>query len=245
MSILSGTEARAGATALVAVAAVAFGFVAAAQLRAQLIPSSDRVDRNLALVQSVQQLEQENAADRARITGLRAQVDELEAEAAKSSASGRQLRDEVQGLRAHAGLTAMRGPGVIVQVGNGRAAPGASGRADYLATFQDVQDVVNLLFASGAEGVAVNGRRITPDSSFQGSAGTALIDQGPPVPAPFRIAAVGDRGQMEETLSDPSSLGDLRFRQRQYGVALSFGGAPDVTLPAYDSSLQVNYAQPG
>jgi uncharacterized protein YlxW (UPF0749 family) len=37
--------------------------------------------------------------------------------------------------------------------------------------FQDVQDVVNLLFSQGAEGVSANGRRITPVTAYSGSTG--------------------------------------------------------------------------
>jgi uncharacterized protein YlxW (UPF0749 family) len=63
--------------------------------------------------------------------------------------------------------------------------------------------------------------------------------------APFHVSAVGDRGQMEELLNDPSTLGDVRYRERQYGIQLSWSGSPSVTLPATDSSLEVTYALAG
>jgi uncharacterized protein YlxW (UPF0749 family) len=237
---------RGAVTGLIAIVALVFGFVAAAQLRTQLITPSNRVERNQALVRSVQELELVNANDRQRITQLRGQISGQEAKAAERDAATRQLRDEVATLRAHAGETALRGPGVTVDLGSGRPSGNSSDQSQtYLADFQDVQDVVNLLFAAGAEGVAVSGRRVTPLSGFHGQAGTAVIDQGPPLLAPFRVAAVGNRSQMEATLNDTSALGDLRYRQRQYGVQFSWNGSPSVALPANDSGLEVSYAQPG
>jgi hypothetical protein len=50
---------------------------------------------------------------------------------------------------------------------------------------------------------------------------------------------------MEEMLNDTSSLGDLRYRQRQYGIQFSWSGSPGISLPASDSGLEVSYAQPG
>jgi len=134
---------------------------------------------------------------------------------------------------------------VTVDVGNGRSSRNTGGDSkNYLADSQDVQDVVNLLFGAGAEGVAVSGRRVAPLSGFHGQAGTVVIDQGPPLLAPFHVAAVGNRSQMEEMLNDTSTLGDLRYRQRQYGIQFGWNGSPGLSLPAYDSSLQMTYAQP-
>src|SRR5262249_8076980 len=189
-----------------------------------------------------QGLERTNAVERVRIAALRGQIAGLEADAARRSDQTRELEQEVANLRAHAGITLLKGPGVSVEIGNGP--PSSDGRISYLATYQDVQDVVNLLFTGGAEGVAVNGRRITPLSAYRGSAGAVEIDDGPPLTAPFRMAAVGNRGQMEQLLGDPSSLGDLRHRQREFGVKFSYGGSPELKLPAFDGSLEVPDAEP-
>ncbi|MBJ7604185.1 MAG: DUF881 domain-containing protein [Candidatus Dormibacteraeota bacterium] len=236
---------RRGSILLIALTALAFGFFAAGQLRAGLINPSNRLERNEALVRSVQDLEKENAADRQNLTALRQEIADIEkGEAQRSTAAG-QLQREVDDLRAHAGLKPLRGPGVTVQIGNGPPRPSSGGSVDYLVTFQDVQDVAFLLFAGGAEGVAVNGRRLSPLSFYQGQAGTVVIDQGPPVLAPFKIQAVGDRNQMERLLGESSSLGDLRLRRDRYGLSLGWSAEGEISLPAYDSSLQVRYAHPG
>jgi len=231
-------------TLVVAVAALAFGFLLAAQLRLELITPSNRVARNEALVRSVQELERVNSSYRSRISGLRSDIDALEAQASSRSDSTRALNAQVQDLRAHAGLTPLRGPGVTVDLVNGRPPPDGQTGASYLVSFEDIQDVANTLFAAGAEGIAVNGRRLTPLTAFRGSGGAVLIDQGPPLLGPYRITAVGNRSQMEQSLSDTGLLGDLRSRVQRFGIQLSWAGAPDLKLPAYDSSLEVGSASP-
>src|SRR5713101_7449908 len=195
----------------VAAVALATGFLVAGQVRAQLLTPSNQVARYQALVRSVQDLEKTNESSRAEIATLRAEIDALERAAAQQSDTTRALQNQVADLRAHAGLTAVHGPG----------------------------DVVDLLFAHCAEGVSVSGRRITPLSAFSGSAGQVVIDQGPPLAAPIKVLAVGDRNRMVAALDDPSSLPDLRDREVRFQILLTVAGMPDVKLPAYDSSLQI------
>ena len=229
---------------LLALVALATGFVLAGQVKTQLLTPSNQVARYQALVRSVQDLEATNANDRRQIAALRSQIDALESEAATKSAATQALQQQVQDLRAHAGLVAMRGPGVDVELRNGVAGPNAGGQTGYLINFQDVQDVVNLLFARGAEAIAVSGRRITPLSSFSGSQGQVVIDQGPPLSSPVTISAIGDRNAMVEALADQSALPDVRARQVQFQIQLVFRGSPDISVPAYDSSLQIPHVSP-
>ena len=229
---------------LLALVALATGFVLAGQIKTQLLTPSNQVARYQALVRSVQDLEATNADDRRQIAALRSQIDALESAAATKSAATQALRQQVQDLRAHAGLVAMHGPGVDVELRNGVAGPNADGQTGYLINFQDVQDVVNLLFARGAEAIAVSGRRITPLSSFSGSQGQVVIDQGPPLSSPVTISAIGDRNAMVEALADESALPDVRARQVQFQIQLVFRGSPDISVPAYDSSLQIPHVSP-
>lgn len=230
--------------ALVALVALGVGFVLADQVRTQLLTPSNQVARYQALVRSVQDLESTNADNRRQIADLRSQIESLEANAAANSATTQALRNQVADLRAHAGLAAVHGPGVEVVLRNGVAGPQAGGQAGFLVNFQDVQDVVNLLFAQGAEAIAVNGRRITPLTAFSGSEGQIVIDQGPPIASPVKIDAVGDRNRMAGALDDDSALPDIRARQVQFQLHLTFVGLPDISLPAYDSSLQVSHVSP-
>jgi len=235
---------RLASLALVALVALVTGFVLADQIRTQLLTPSNQVARYQALLRNVQELESTNAGYRRQIAQLRSEIDTLESQAAARSASTQTLKNQVADLRAHAGLVAMHGPGLQVTLRNGIPGPSAGGATGYLVNFQDVQDVVNLLFARGAEGLAVNGRRLTPLTAFSGSEGQIVIDQGPPLSSPITISAVGDRNRMSDALGDSSLLSDIRAREVQFQLRLTVIGNPDVLLPAYDSSLQIPHVSP-
>ena len=235
---------RLAGIALVALVALAVGFFLAGQVRAQLLTPSNQVARYQALVRSVQELEAANADERRQVADLRSQVDALESEAAARSATTQGLKNQVSDLRMHAGLVAVHGPGVEVVLRNGIPGPNSGSGSGYLVNFEDVQDVVNLLFAQGAEAVAVNGRRITPQSAFSGSEGEIVIEQGPPLVSPVTVDAIGDRNRMLAALDDPSALPGVRARQVQFELHLTFMGLPDISVPASDSSLQVPHVTP-
>ena len=229
---------------VVAAVALATGFLVAGQAKVQLLTPSNQLARYQALVRSVQELEAANAESRRKIAALRGQIDALEAAAAQRSASTEALQGKVADLRARAGLTSLHGPGVEVDLANGVAGPDAGGEAGYLVNFKDVQDLVNLLFAQGAEGITVNGHRITPLSYFSGSGGEVIVDQGPPLTAPIKVQAVGNRTRMEAALDNPSVLPDIRAREVQFQLQVSFRGSPNISLPAYDSSLDTRHVSP-
>jgi uncharacterized protein YlxW (UPF0749 family) len=226
---------------VVAAVATATGFLVAGQAKVQLLTPSNQVARYQALVRSVQELEAGNAQSRQKIAMLRAKIDALEAAAAQRSTATQALQNQVADLRAHAGLTRLHGPGVEVDLADGVPAPDSGAEPGYLVNFKDVQDLVNLLFAQGADGIAVNGHRITPLSYFSGSGGEVIIDQGPPITAPIKVMAVGNRSRMEAALNDPSVLPDIRAREVQFQLQVSFSGGPNLSLPAYDSSLDTRH----
>jgi len=229
---------------VVAAVALATGFLVAGQAKVQLLTPSNQVARHQALVRSVQELEAANAESRRRIAVLRTQIDGLEADAAQRSATTQALQNKVADLRARAGLTRLHGPGVEVDLANGVPGPDIGPVAGYLVNFKDVQDLINLLFAQGAEGIAVNGQRITPLSYFSGSGSEVIVDQGPPITAPIKLQAVGNRTRMEAALDDPSVLPDIRAREVQYQLKVSFRGSPDISLTAYDSTLDIRHVSP-
>jgi len=229
---------------VVAVVAMATGFLVAGQAKVQLLTPSNQVARDQALVRSVQELEASNAQSRQKVADLRAQIDALEAAAAQRSAAAQALQSTVGDLRARAGLTTLSGPGVEVDLGDGVPGLDSSGDAAYRVNFKDVQDLVNLLFAQGAEGIAVNGHRVTPLSYFSGSGGELIVNQGPPLSAPIKLQAVGDRTRMEAALDDPSALPDIRAREVQFQLQVSFSSGPNYSLPASDSSLDISHVSP-
>ncbi len=95
-------------------------------------------------------------------------------------------------LATAAGLTALSGPGIDIVLTD---APGAlSSSADPSAALVQDADVVLLnmtLWYGGARAVAVNGARISAQSTIVSSGPTLLID-GRRMVGPFHVTAIGD-----------------------------------------------------
>ena len=114
---------------LVALVALATGFVLAGQVRAQVLTPSNQVARYQALARNVQELEATNADARREIASPRAQIDALESEAATRSSATPALKNQVCDLRADTGLVATHGPGVKINLRNGVPGPVTGSRA--------------------------------------------------------------------------------------------------------------------
>src|SRR5256884_5786661 len=90
--------------------------LAATQFRSQPLASSNRLARDEALRQSVNQLEDQNRALKARVQALRAEVKAGEDESARRSTAVQQVKALLDEPRAIAGLTALHGPRLTIQL---------------------------------------------------------------------------------------------------------------------------------
>lgn len=153
--------------------------------------------------------------------------------------------DRRAALAAQVGLTAMRGPAVTVELDDapresrGRSLPPGvppPGPNDLVVHQQDVQAVVNALWAGGAEAMAIMDHRVTPRTAVR-CVGNTLLLEGQVYSPPFRISAIGDPDVLRAALdTDP---GVLLYREYvdAYGLGYQVTSGTDVVLPAYAGSL--------
>ena len=109
-------------------------------------------------------------------------------------------------------------PGISVDLANGND-PHIVGdnKRDFQVKYTDIQDVVNLLWSSGAESVSVNNQRVVASSSFF-VAGTDVLLNGTHLTPPYHIEAIGDGNAFNQALSDSGNLA--------HGGFLFAGGRP-------------------
>lgn len=166
---------------------------------------------------------------------LREQVDASVAEQA-----GAAPRQEDPLMRA-AGLTEVSGPGLQVVLNDsplrGEEVPEGFGANDLVIHQEQIQSVVNALWAGGAEGVQLMDQRLVSTSAVR-CVGNTLILQGRVYSPPFTIRAVGPADDMRAQL-DASVEVQL---MREYSSLISLGytqtDLPEVTLPAFRGELQ-------
>jgi len=106
---------------------------------------------------------------------------------------------------------------------------------------RDLQLVVNSLWDSGAEAVAIGGVRIGPNVTIRQAGGGLLVDNQP-VGNPYEVRAIGPPHAMYDAFDQSPALHRLRLLEATYGVTVTVSEADDLALPA-GSVREVNFAK--
>jgi uncharacterized protein YlxW (UPF0749 family) len=219
--------------------------LAATQFRSQPLPPSNRLARDEALRQSVNQLEDQNRTLKARVQGLQAQVKAGEDESANRSSAAQQVKAQLDDQKVIAGLTPLHGPGLTVLLHDGTDPNDPADHSlGWTIHYQDLQDIVNVLWASGAEAIAVNGQRVVPNTAFHYAGVNILVNNASRLSGPYTVTALGSPSSLASGLGNPDVLAELKSRSRIYGLGFSWVRGTRLSLPAYDATFLVKYAQP-
>ncbi|MFJ6770985.1 DUF881 domain-containing protein [Kitasatospora sp. NPDC091257] len=144
------------------------------------------------------------------------------------------------GLSGAVGLGPVAGPGLKLVLEDATGT-GAGGNVDPRAgqgfsnsgrlRDRDLQLVVNGLWGSGAEAIAINGQRLTALSAIRAAGEAVLVDNRPLVP-PYSIQAVGDGSKLLTAFEKDMAGQYLRLLQEQYGIKSTLSVQKNLTLPA-------------
>lgn len=172
-----------------------------------------------------------------RTDALRAEVTAVRENALSADAAGRALAAQLTVLGVASGTTPVRGPGIVVTVQDAPA--GTSKQSDPLrpgtapegrVQDRDLQDVVNGLWAAGAEALAVNSQRLTALTAIR-SAGEAILVDLRPLTPPYVVAAVGDSERLEVAFVDGPSGRRLQTFTSLYGITFEVRREQELSLP--------------
>lgn len=108
---------------------------------------------------------------------------------------------------------------------------------------QDLQAVVNALWAGGAHGIRVMDQRLISTSAVR-CVGNQLILQGRVYSPPYRVTAVGDQKALRQALRDSPAIQNYLQYVQAYGLGWKVGAQARVTLPGYSGSTDLSYARP-
>lgn len=177
------------------------------------------------------------------VTALEAEIGELEDALLQNSATGQQMREEVESLQALTGAIAVTGPGVVVTVDNAEDYQTADDPARLRRVGDlDLQQVVNGLWAAGAEAVSINGQRITPLTAIRSAQQIIQINYRP-MNAPYEVTAIGDSRTLGSDFADSVGGGWLSNIAANNGIRFDVSSEDSLTLPA--GNVPLSYATPG
>ena len=190
--------------------------------------------RNLAVRQSAQS-----------VKALQDQVDALTAQVAPGNAAVSRLRATATKLAPAVGTQAVRGPELSVSLDDAKrtaaSLPKGYTADDIVVHQQDVQSVVNALWAGGAEAMMLQDQRVISTSAVR-CVGNTLILQGRVYSPPYVIRAIGDVSAMRAALDGSKQVRNYRDYADLLGLAYDVTSKGEASFPAYTGSVGLLYA---
>jgi uncharacterized protein YlxW (UPF0749 family) len=156
-------------------------------------------------------------------------------------------QDQIDALAGRVALTPVNGSALAVTLNdappNAQPAAGApAAQPDWLIIHQqDVQAVVNALWAGGATGIQLMDQRLAPTSAVR-CVGNTLLLQGRVYSPPYVVTAVGDPGRMRAALMAAPAVQTYLEYVSAYGLGWDVKARDRVTLPGYTGPLDVSFA---
>jgi len=180
------------------------------------------------------------------VRSLREQVDRLTQQSAPGNSAVTELQRRSAALAPVAGTEAVRGPAITVTLNDAKRSaaslPQGFTADDIVVHQQDVQGVVNALWAGGAEAMMLQDQRVISTSAVR-CVGNTLILQGRVYSPPYTVTAIGDPERLAQALEDAPAVQDYRYYVDAFGLGYQTHAATRTRLPAYDGSLDLQHAR--
>ncbi|HEY0559671.1 MAG TPA: DUF881 domain-containing protein [Frankiaceae bacterium] len=155
---------------------------------------------------------------------------------------GRAATEALAAAQAAAGELPVTGAGVTVRLTDAPAVPAQPTPSATGATRvplvrdrqtrvldRDVQDVVNALWSSGAQAIAVNGIRLSSSTPIRSAGSTILVDFKP-VSSPYLVDAVGNPQTLLAGFANSAEAQRFSVYSQVYGLSLSLLRRDRLTL---------------
>ncbi|WP_240675038.1 DUF881 domain-containing protein [Cellulomonas endophytica] len=216
------------AAVLLTVTALVLGLVTTAGVAVLRRPAGAATQARALLERQIETRSAEVTARSARVAELGGEIQGLQGELLASQDPA--LAQVVTADAVAAAAVPVAGPGLRVVLTDGA---GAADGSDPEAAVQDddLQLVVNGLWAAGAEAVAVNGQRLTGTAAVR-SAGSAILVDLVPLVGPYRVEAVGAAGSLEVELARSGAGDHLAALRSLWGIGVDVAQVDRLELPA-------------
>jgi uncharacterized protein YlxW (UPF0749 family) len=179
---------------------------------------------------------------RAQAAALQVSINELASQVDDQRVA--RLRRQLARMEPAVGLTPVSGPGLSVTLDDAprnQSVPPAIGANALVVHQQDIQAVVNALWAGGAEAISLQGQRIIATTGIK-CVGNTVVLHGVPYSPPYRIVAIGNQATMRAGLDASDYIDNYKQYVVRFGLGYLVSLLPHVELPAYGESPDLNYA---
>lgn len=190
--------------------------------------------------------EDERARDlRHQLDGLQREIEVFRARAGTGERRLEQLRAQIESLGALVGLAPMAGPGVSVELRDSTLRRSPTGDLNDLVIHeQDLQAVVNALWAGGAEAMSINGERVVSTSAVR-CVGNTLLLHGAVYAPPYRIAAIGRQESLLRALDRDRLVQRFHIFADEFRLGFDIRRRPNLSLPPFRGVIGAGRARIG
>jgi uncharacterized protein YlxW (UPF0749 family) len=234
---------------LVALTMVVTGLLAAVTYDQAAARLQGRQEIRAALVEDIRAGSEASDDLATELEELRAEVTRARDELLASSTTGQQALDELAAAEAGAAAIPVTGPGLLVTLANAGSDAdddpvGGGTEEDVRGRVRDgdIQQVVNALWAAGAEAISINGQRLGPTSAIR-FAGEAVLVDFRPVTNPYEVSAIGDPETLSSGFLASPEVGALALIEESFGLRFDFARRDELDLPAA-STPELRSARP-
>jgi uncharacterized protein YlxW (UPF0749 family) len=181
-----------------------------------------------------------------KVRGLRTEINQLsmQIDSLKNFTSYQDISKTSEEAGSGTVLKAVQGPGVSVTLNDSplwQQKVDASGSTaninDYVIHQQDVESVVNALWAGGAESMQIQDQRVLPTTAVR-CVGNVLLLHGRKYSPPFTIAAIGPINKMTSSLDASPSVRIYKEYVAALGLGWKLEQSDALEFPKATSMLQ-------
>jgi uncharacterized protein YlxW (UPF0749 family) len=179
----------------------------------------------------------------ASVQRLQAEVDQLTARSSPGSAAVRKVRSQADRLAPLVGTDPVSGPGLTVTLDDAKrtaaSLPDGFTADDIVVHQQDVQSVVNALWAGGAEAMMIQDQRVIATSAVQ-CVGNTLLLQGRVYSPPYVIKAIGNTSSLKAALDRDPQVRIYREWVDAVGLGYDVATTDQADFPAYTGTIDLD-----
>lgn len=208
-----------------------FGIITTTQYQSFVISSSDLSNHEQAeLAAMARELTTKKRIIDEEITQLERKLNQITSSQSSQGKTSEELLAEINKLKKLNGSTALKGPGIIMTI---------DGNSPVIYT--DLVKLINELWNTGAEGIEINGHRITSRTYFFQSEETyQMTINNNLLEAPYTIKALGNPKVLKNGIELPGGIIDILHI---YGIYPEINTIPELILQASDREINFSYAR--
>lgn len=171
-----------------------------------------------------------------QLSSIQSKVDSKEKELSKNPNVSSGVVDELDMMRMQAGLIPVTGPGIVFTLDDSKTLRNTDPN-NAIVHDKYIRDVVNELFAAGAEGISINDERMATNSTVRCVGPTVTVNDTKLAP-PFVIRAIGNQNALYTAMYMPGGVVELL---RKKGLEIIVKKTDKIDLPGFIS--KTNNAQ--